>query len=103
MSNSRLSASWFWNKCSLTRRIRRVQRSRTLLHVLELEDRVVPSVNLTSTFQGMNFGNTPGYAPPDTIAASGPTEIIETVNSDVAIYSKSGGTILSPTNLATFF
>src|SRR4029077_4149045 len=47
--------------------------------------------------------DTPGYVPPDTIAASGPTEIIETVNSDVAIYNKNGGTILSPTNLATFF
>jgi hypothetical protein len=51
----------------------------------------------------MSFGDTPGFVPPDTIAASGPTEIIETVNTDIAIYNKSGGTILSPTNLATFF
>src|SRR5262249_41439320 len=82
---------------------RRVRRVRYRPQLLELENRIVPSVNVASTFLGMNFGNTPGFVPPDTIAASGPSEIIETVNTDIAIYNKSGGAILNPTDLATFF
>jgi hypothetical protein len=88
---------------SLTRQACRSRRPRFQPHFLQLEDRVMPTVNVTSTFLGMNFGNTPGYVPPDTCAASGPSEIIETVNTDIAIYNKSGAAILSPTNLATFF
>jgi hypothetical protein len=106
MSRSKSSAPWFSTKgfwSSLARQGPFAQRPRLRPEVLQLEDRVVPSVNVASTFLGMNFGDTPGYVPPDTIAASGPTEIIETVNTDIAIYNKSGGAILSPTNLATFF
>jgi hypothetical protein len=82
---------------------RRVQRASYRPQLLELETRVVPSVSVANTFLGMNFGNTPGYVPPDTCAAAGPSEIVETVNTDIAIYNKSGGAILSPTDLATFF
>jgi hypothetical protein len=85
------------------RRGRRVQRVKYRPHLLELESRDLPSVNVASTFLGMNFGNTPGFVPPDTCAAAGPSEIVETVNTDIAIYNKSGGAILSPTDLAAFF
>jgi hypothetical protein len=63
----------------------------------------MPSVSVVGTFKGMNFANTPGDVPPDTIAAAGPTEIVETVNTDIAIYKKDGTAVLSPTDLSTFF
>src|SRR5262249_24396723 len=98
----------FWRQSSgrqsfPNRRCRRVQGPRCRPQLLELESRIVPSVTVATTFLGMNFGNTSGLVLPDSIAASGPNEIIETVNTDIAIYNKSGGAILSPTNLATFF
>src|SRR5262249_36217558 len=76
---------------------------RALLRLDELEQRTTPTVNVLSTFPGMNYRNAPGSVPPDTIAASGATEIIETVNTDIAIYNKSGTAILQPTSLGTFF
>jgi hypothetical protein len=48
----------------------------------------------------MSYANN---VPPDTCAAAGPTSIVETVNSQIAIYNKSGGTILAPTNQTSFF
>jgi hypothetical protein len=73
------------------------------LRLLQLEDRVTPSVSILTSFPAMNFGNTPGAVPPDTIAAAGPTSVVETVNNDIAIYNKSGTPILSPTGLSSFF
>jgi hypothetical protein len=82
---------------------RKARRPGARLQVARLEDRVTPSVSVLSSFQGMNYGNAPGSVPPDTIAAAGPTEIVETVNTDIAIYRKDGTAILNPTSLATFF
>src|SRR5206468_3341381 len=73
------------------------------LQLIRLEDRVTPSTSVLSSFPGMNFGNTAGAVPPDTIAAAGPTEVVETVNNNIAIYNKSGTPILNSTALSTFF
>jgi hypothetical protein len=73
------------------------------LRVEELEPRTAPTVNALSSFAGMNYGNAPGSVPPDTIAASGPTEIVETVNTSIAIYPKTGGAAIFQTDLGTFF
>jgi hypothetical protein len=82
---------------------RNTKRPSVRLELIRLEDRVTPSVSVLSSFQGMNYGNAPGSVPPDTIAAVGPSEVIETVNTDIAIYNKSGTPILNPTSLSTFF
>jgi Bacterial Ig-like domain (group 2)/PKD domain len=83
---------------------RNTKRPSVRLELIRLEDRVTPSVSVLSSFQGMNYGNAPGSVPPDTIAAVGPSEVIETVNTSIAIYNKIGGTpILNPTSLSTFF
>jgi hypothetical protein len=68
-----------------------------------LEARELLTVNVLGTFQGLNYGNAPGSVPPDTIAAVGPSEVVETVNSSIAIYNKGGTPVLNPTSLGTFF
>jgi hypothetical protein len=89
----------------------RPKRPGVRLQVLQLEDRLAPAVNLSSSFPAMMYSNTPGYVPPDTCAASGPSSVIETVNTDIAIYDKSGTSILKDSggnsvrflDLPTFF
>jgi hypothetical protein len=77
--------------------------TRVLLQLVQLEDRVTPSVSIVGSFPGMNFGNTVGAVPPDTIAAAGPTEVIETVNNNITISSKTGTPILNSAALSSFF
>jgi hypothetical protein len=82
---------------------RGAKRPGVRLELVRLEDRVTPSVSVLGSLPGMNFGNTAGAVPPDTIAAAGPTEVIETVNNNIAISSKTGTPILSSTALSSFF
>jgi hypothetical protein len=51
----------------------------------------------------MSYGTAPGSVPPDTIAAAGPNEIVETVNTSIAIYAKTGGPATFQEDLGTFF
>src|SRR5262245_42221153 len=76
---------------------------RAQLQVEQLEDRCVPSVNLGTTITGLAFPDSGGYVPPDTIAAAGPDYIVETVNTTIAIYSKSGGAAISKQSFSDFF
>src|SRR5262249_29079692 len=73
-----------------------------LLGVETLEDRTLPSVNLGTNFIGLNINDTPGYEPPDTIAAAGPNHVVELVNTDMRIFNKTGG-VISTQDLGTFF
>jgi PKD repeat protein len=72
-----------------------------------LEIRTVLSVTVSTGFAGMDFpsvnstGNN-GSAPPDTIAAAGPNHIVELVNTDIAIYTKTGTNLLQQ-DLLDFF
>jgi hypothetical protein len=64
-----------------------------------------PSAPSTGTnFEGIGAGN---YSitgvPPDPNAAVGSTQIVETVNTAYAVYSKSGATVLAPTNTNTLW
>ena len=68
----------------------------------ELEARRLLSVTLGTNFAGLQFGDTAGYIPPDTIAAAGPNHVVEAVNLDLRIFNKSGGTV-STQSLNTFF
>jgi hypothetical protein len=71
--------------------------------LLRLEDRIVPTVTLSTQIPGLQFSNTAGSTPPDTDAAVGQSSIIETVNTNIALYSKSGGSPLFNQSLDNFF
>ena len=45
----------------------------------------------------------PGYAPSDSNMAVGPNHIVETVNVQFAVYSKTGATLAGPTNIQSIF
>jgi hypothetical protein len=53
-------------------------------------------------FNGLSFTQSTGLVPPDTNVAVGPTYIVETVNSTIAIYDKTGVQVLAEP-LTTFF
>ncbi len=67
-----------------------------------LQKEVLPAVSAT---QGINFDGipSPGFAPSDSNMAVGPNHIVETVNVQFAVYSKSGATLAGPTNIQTLF
>jgi uncharacterized repeat protein (TIGR01451 family) len=75
-----------------SKRGRQARKARPVrLTIEQLEDRTTPTVNLNSAFQGLNFSQSNGgYVPPDTQAAAGPNNIVETVNQTVAIYTRGG-------------
>jgi autotransporter-associated beta strand protein len=69
-----------------------------------LEDRALLSVNLQLGFVGLNTNDAGGIIePPDTIAAAGPTAVVELVNSNIAFYKKADGTQLFSEGLDVFF
>src|SRR5437763_12687388 len=71
--------------------------------VEKLEERNLLSVSLGTNFAGMGSNNTScGCEPPDTIAASGPNQVVELVNTAIRISDKAGNTI-STQELSSFF
>ena len=75
-----------------------------------LEDRVVPSVSIAATnnngqgYAALDFNQSGGYVPPDTVGAAGPTNYVETVNQTVALYSpKASGAAATTSSLSTFW
>jgi autotransporter-associated beta strand protein len=72
--------------------------------VESLEDRRLLSVTLQLGFAGLNTNDAGGIIePPDTIAAAGPSAVVELVNSNIAYYRKSDGTQLFSEGLDVFF
>jgi hypothetical protein len=67
-----------------------------------LEDRNVPTVTVGTNFAALGYPNSGGWSPPDANAAVGPSNIVETVNEEIAIYDKSGN-LQSKKSLASFF
>ena len=63
-----------------------------------------PNVSTSNNFDGIGSGN---YSitgvPPDPNAAVGTTQIAEIVNTAYAVYNKTGGTVLAPTNTNTLW
>ena len=78
------------------------QKKKHQRFVEPLERRVLMTVTLGTNFRGMTFSDTIGYVPPDTIAAVGPSHIVECINANIAIYDKSGNQ-LSKQTLSSFF
>ncbi len=54
---------------------------------------------------GVSFSGipSPGYVPSDSNLAVSPTQIVETVNVEFAVYNKSGATLAGPTSILTLF
>jgi Bacterial Ig domain len=73
------------------------------LRVEPLEERSLLSVTLGTQFPALDFAQTGVGTPPDTIAAAGPTSIVEMVNTNIAIYNKTGGSPIFQQNLSSFF
>ena len=64
------------------------------------------SLTIGASFAGIDFAspNNPcGCLPPDTNAAVGPTQVIETVNEEIRVYDKGTGTVLLDESLTSFF
>ncbi len=64
------------------------------------------TLTVGSSFEGIDFAspdNPCGCLPPDTNAAVGPTQVIETVNEEIRVYSKSTGAIVLDESLTSFF
>jgi hypothetical protein len=60
---------------------------------------------LVSAVPGVSFSGipSPGYVPSDSNLAVGPNDIVEVVNVQFAVYSKTGATLAGPTNIQTLF
>jgi hypothetical protein len=72
-------------------------RKRIGLHLEVLEDRTLLSVNVVTSFVGLNTNDAGGQVePPDPIGAAGPTAVVEMVNSNIAFYDKVSGNLLAP-------
>jgi autotransporter-associated beta strand protein len=74
------------------------------LWVEQLENRTLLSVSVLSSFKGLSTFDAGGIIePPDTIAAAGPTTVVEVVNSNIAFFDKTTGQSLSSQPLDQFF
>src|SRR5262249_43146183 len=85
----------------VTRTIRKRHRSRLALEVLEV--RTLLSVTVGQNFPDINFNQTSGGTPPDTMMAVGPTTVLGAVNTALVLKSKTGATIAAPTEFSSFF
>jgi hypothetical protein len=79
-----------------------MSRRRVILTLEQLENRIVPTVNLLSNFNGIDQAHSFGYTPPDTQGAAGSNSYVETVNQSIAIYNKTG-TNLAIDSLSNFW
>jgi hypothetical protein len=66
------------------------------------QQEVLPAVAATKGIDFEGIG-AQGWAPSDSNMAVGPNHVVETVNVDVAVYSKSGVLLSGPTYFGTFF
>src|SRR5438105_363561 len=92
--------TWNISRCyrSLTARPRRRRQpySRTArLSVEALEERTLPTVILSSMFNGLSSVDDPRYTPPDTSGAAGTDKYVETVNQTLRISNLSDGSAVA--------
>ena len=79
-------------------------RSRASENSLQEDPVVQKEANgLVSAVPGVSFSGipSPGYVPSDSNLAIGPNNIVEVVNVQFAVYSKTGATLAGPTNIQT--
>ncbi|MFI5460268.1 MAG: hypothetical protein ACHRXM_33035 [Isosphaerales bacterium] len=94
--------SWTWRSRNRARlNSARTARRRVIPAVEQFEDRTLLSLSVGTNFTGSGL-NRSGYIPPDTQGAAGPTQLVETLNGTVSVFSKIGS-LLSQTTLDSFF
>jgi hypothetical protein len=72
-------------------------------HLELLEDRSLPSVTLMQNFPDINFQDSGGFTPPDTMMAVGPQAVVGAVNTAITLKSKTGAVLAAPEQFSTFF
>lgn len=82
---------------------KRIRAVRPRFGMEPLEERSLLSVTLGAHFPGLNFAQTGVGTPPDTIAAAGPSQVVEMVNTNIAFYDKTGNLLAPQQNLTQFF
>jgi hypothetical protein len=90
---------------SLSRNEARLRPDVELRPIVErMEDRTVMSVVVGVGVDGMNTSNNScNCQPPDTIAAAGPSHVVEMVNTAIEVFDKSGHVTSSPESTLNFF
>jgi hypothetical protein len=79
------------------------RRTKSRPDLERLETRNLLSVTVSTKFTGLSLsGDSSQVEPPDPIVAAGVNNIVEAVNTDLGIYSKSGS-LLSRVPMATLF
>src|SRR5947199_2904582 len=78
-----------------------VARRRRIPVVEVFEDRTLLSLSVGTSFTGGVFSQA-GFIPPDTQGAAGPTQLVETINGEYSVYSKTGA-FVSQMSLDSFF
>jgi hypothetical protein len=61
------------------------------------------AVGVLQTFPDINFTDSAGYTPPDTMMAVGPTTVVGAVNTAIVLKDKAGNTLDAPQDFSTFF
>jgi hypothetical protein len=83
-------------------RVSKAKKARAHLVLETLEDRSLMSVSVGSSFAGLGFPDS-GLTPPDTMAAAGPSHVVEVVNSRIAFFDKFTCNLVSQQSLTNFF
>ncbi|HXI03961.1 MAG TPA: hypothetical protein VNI57_12370 [Candidatus Saccharimonadales bacterium] len=68
---------------------------------LQTQGPLLPAVTPLVSFEGMS--NITGVLPPDATSDVGPNHIVETVNSTIEVYDKSGTSVSGPSNLSVLW
>ena len=91
---------WRWKTVNSTPRSKvrtgrshaRIARRRWIPVVEVFEDRTLLSLSVGTSFTGGVFSQS-GFIPPDTQGAAGPTQLVETINGEYSVYSKTGSVV----------
>src|SRR5437763_886960 len=93
-----------WCKPWVNTRRSRLPEPRFRPELLSLENRLLPSVSVSTNFRGLDTNDAGGFIePPDTIAAAGPTHVVEIINSNIAFYDKTTGAAVLSEGVDIFF
>ncbi len=86
----------------IRRAIRQGYRAKVRLTLEPLEGRSLPSVNVAATFAGIGYPESDGHDIPEVSVAVGPKQVVEVVNSTLAVFDRAGHK-LSQQFLVNFF
>jgi hypothetical protein len=68
-----------------------------------LEDRSLMTVTIMQNFANINFQDSGGFTPPDTMMAVGPSAVLGAVNTAITLKTKTGSVLAPPEQFSQFF